>query len=111
MPLIWFSGIEGIFIFRAVPTLKPFSMTNLIILRANLAAKPKSGLSLVFKEMATEGKPRNAPSVAAEAVPEYKRFIPTLDPMLIPERIISGGCCNISWTASLTQSAGVPFTP
>ena len=53
----------------------------------------------------------NAPSVAAETVPEYSRSTPTLAPALMPETTTSGRSVTRVDRASLTQSAGVPVTP
>jgi hypothetical protein len=48
-------------------------------------------------------------SVAAETVPEYRTFIPTLAPLFIPEITKSGCLGKIEYSANLTESAGVPL--
>ncbi len=101
----------GIFTFNAVPFFRLFAVINLIISLLKRAAKVKSGFFRVLSDMAADLTPKNAPSVAAETVPEYRTLTPTLEPRFIPEIMISGCPCNSSCTAIFTQSAGVPLTP
>ena len=63
-----------------------------------------------FADIATAGRPRKRPSMAAATVPEYKTSSPRLGPWLIPETTISGSSSNSPVTARWTQSVGVPLT-
>ena len=59
-------------------------------------------------ENAIEGTPLNAPSTAAETVPEYNIFWLVLEPLFIPDNTKSGLFSKSSWSPILTQSTGVP---
>ena len=65
-------------------------------------------ISEISSEIATEGIPKSAPSIAAATVPEYNTLIPTLAPIFMPDTNRSGFSLVISLTASFTQSAGEP---
>ena len=69
------------------------------------------GDSEISREIATDGIPKIAPSIAAATVPEYNTLIPTLAPIFIPAINNSGFSFIISRTPSLTQSAGEPSIP
>jgi len=81
--------------------------TAFVLVAAALVMLMTPGLALFYGGMVRR---KNAPSMAAATVPEYRTSSPRFGPSFTPETTMSCGESNKPEMARCTQSVGVPGT-